>query len=105
LAHAHRKPVIILMKSPQDEVERRAPFDVKTHVILGYTTVDENLKERIRSMLVETRWILIAPPHLTFQPAKLEESPIDGALPRLPGITPRTPPRGFGVSPSRLGIR
>jgi predicted Rossmann-fold nucleotide-binding protein len=74
LAHAHRKPVLILLESSQDEVERRAPFDVKTHAILGYTTVDEDLKERIRSMLVETRWSLIAPPHLAFHPAKLEES-------------------------------
>jgi nucleoside 2-deoxyribosyltransferase len=73
LAHAHRKPVLILMKSSQDEVERQVPFDVKTHTILGYTSVDEDLKERIRSMLVETRWSLIAPPHLMFDPAKLAE--------------------------------
>ena len=71
LAHAFRKPVLILMKGSQEDVDREAPFDVKTHTILSYSQID-GLQERYRSMLDETRTKLIAAPYLSFQPAKLE---------------------------------
>jgi len=45
---------------------------VKTHPILSYSQIDAGLRERIGSMLKETRANLIAAPYLSFQPAKLE---------------------------------
>jgi len=69
LTHAHRKPVLILMEGSPDEIDHSVPFDVKTQVILNYTTVDAALCERIRSMLEETRRSLMAPPYLSFDRA------------------------------------
>ena len=39
----------------------------------SYTTVDDDLKERIRTSLVETRRNLIAPPYLSFRRSDLED--------------------------------
>jgi len=65
LAHAFKKPVVILMEKNQEK-QKSIPFDIDNHAVIRYTDINEKLIEDISATIQNVREAYVPGRYLTF---------------------------------------